>query len=234
MSTPIAILLRMMLVALLIAVQAACAFASNSVSINVDNFDQVTAGKNVFIKFFESSCEFCQKIAPEWEKLAGEWKDHPRVLIGEVDCRANIASENWCHDEMEIFGLPTLLFGEPSYGGSLLQSYGGDKTFEALSTFVNETLSQKPICSPGNLEACEPDVKQNLESFWRLSTSELEAQIAAKEQVIDDAHLNFKKEFDRMQAIYDKSAHEHETTTAEVKVNIKILQSIVDTKKRKG
>lgn len=219
-----AILLRMLS---LMAFQAASAAGTDSVSINPDNFDQVTAGKNVFIKFYESACLHCQKMGPEWEKMAAEWKDHPFVLIGEVDCRASIANEKFCLEEMEIFGLPTLLFGEPSYRGAFLQSYGDGKTHEDLSRFVNGTLSKSPICSPGNLNACEPDVKQQLESFWMLSTSQLVAQITVKEQAIDDAILSFKKEFDRMQEIYDKSALEHESTTVRIKENIKMLRSFL-------
>ena len=74
-------------------------------------------------------------------------------------------------------------------------------------------------------------MKQQLESFWKLSISQLVEQIAAKEQAIDDAILSFKEEFDRMQEIYDKSALEHASSTVRIKENIKILESIVSSNK---
>ena len=31
-------------------------------------------------------CGHCKKMAPDWEKLAGEWDGHDIGLIAEVDC----------------------------------------------------------------------------------------------------------------------------------------------------
>jgi hypothetical protein len=164
--------------------------------------------------------------------MAKAWTDHPIVLVGEVDCRADRAAEDFCHDEMGILGLPTLLFGEPSYRGAFLQSYGDDKSQQALSTFVNETLSREVLCSPGNMQSCDPETKSQLVAFWKLSISQLESQIAAKEQSIDDAILNFKTEFDHMQRIYDDLSAQHESTKRIHKVTIKVLRSLIATKNR--
>lgn len=212
---------------------ASCyASGAGSVAVTPETFERLTLGKNVFLKFYDSACEHCQKLAPAWDAMAKAWTDHPIVLVGEVDCRADRAAEDFCHDEMGILGLPTLLFGEPSYRGAFLQSYGDDKSQQALSTFVNETLSREVLCSPGNMQSCDPETKSQLVAFWKLSISQLESQIAAKEQSIDDAILNFKTEFDRMQRIYDDLSAQHESTKRIHKVTIKVLRSLIATKNR--
>jgi thiol-disulfide isomerase/thioredoxin len=216
-----------------IALYASCCVSSSgSVAVTPETFERLTLGKNVFLKFYESSCEHCQKLAPAWDVMAKAWTNHPIVLVGEVDCRADRATEDFCHDEMGILGLPTLLYGEPSYRGAFLQSYGDDKSQHALSTFVNETLSREVMCSPGNMKSCDPETKSQLVAFWKLSISQLESQIAAKEQSIDDAILNFKAEFDRMQRIYDDLSAQHESSKRTQKETIKVLRSLIAIKNR--
>jgi len=145
--------------------------------------------------------------------------------VAEVDCTRNAAIEKWCSKDLKVVGFPTLYYGDPSSGGSFLLEYNGDKDYEALSKFANETLA-KPFCSPGNLDACDDETRRRLEEYWTMSVSSLEDEISRREAVIDDAERNFKREFDRMQAEYDARSRDHVAQTVEIKSTLKILNAV--------
>jgi hypothetical protein len=160
--------------------------------------------------------------------MAAEWDvSHPQGLVGEVDCSAAL-NENWCRNEMDIIGLPTLKYGETSFGGMFLETWSGDRTYHGLSTFVNQTLVA-PVCSPGNLPACDATIRNQLESYLSLSWTQLETMIDAKEMDIASAEKRFKIEFDRMQRIYDANAEEHEFSVARIKADLRMLRSVKET-----
>lgn len=200
-------------------------FASpESIPLTPESLDQL-AGKTVWIKFYAPWCGHCQKLDPIWRQVGNEWKNHPQGVIGEIDCTTGPEIERWCSREMGILGFPTLLYGDPSHGGAFLVEYNGDKDYESLSSFANETLS-RPFCSPGNLEPCDATVRQQLESFWEMSADGLQREIDAREGKIAEANKWFKENFDRMQAEYDEYARNHELHTAEIKRNLKMLESV--------
>jgi thiol-disulfide isomerase/thioredoxin len=73
---------------LFIAAAAALAGNANAVSLTEENFVEMTSGKTVFLKFFAPWCGHCKAIAPAWQKLMDDFKDHDIALVGEVDCTA--------------------------------------------------------------------------------------------------------------------------------------------------
>jgi protein disulfide-isomerase-like protein len=131
------------------------ASASASVpSLTPDNYSSLTDGKTVFIKFFAPWCGHCKKMAPDWEKLSGEWDGHEVGLIAEVDCTAE--GKPLC-DANGVKGFPTLKYGDPSS----LDDYQGARTYDALAKFAEDSL--KPICSPTNLAICDDDMKKQID-----------------------------------------------------------------------
>jgi protein disulfide-isomerase-like protein len=215
----------------LVLYQVKTSAASKPVVLSKDNFDQVTAGKTVFIKFYAPWCGHCQDLAPEWEKFAAEWVDHPQLLVAEVDCTKD---EKWCQTEMNIEGFPTLLYGDPSNRGVYLKGYNDEKTSEDLSKFANETLTE-PFCSPGNVDACDSKLKDEIKGYLKMSESKLEKEIKKKEKTMDDADKKYSVEFDKMQAKYDKAAATHESFSAKLKANLKMLRAVKEaTKWRSG
>jgi len=223
--------------------------AAPPVTLSKDSFDSVTAGKTVFIKFYAPYCGHCQNLAPVWERLRLEWdgattpsptgtateadadeegrrgRRRSQGLVAEVDCTVNSTQERWCSKDLGIVGFPTLLYGDPSYGGSFLKEYNGEKTYEALSQFANDTLTT-PFCSPANTGPCDDETKKQIESAWKLSVQGLVDEISRKEAAIDDHERKFKKEFDRMQKVYDDEALKHELRVSEIKSNVKLLKSV--------
>lgn len=204
---------------------------SSQTALTPETFHEATAGRNVFIKFYDPGCSHCRSMAAAWDKLEEAWRDDSLVLVASVNCRASIATERWCEREMNIHGLPTLLFGEPSYKGAFLGSYGDDKTFVAMDQFVKDRLAEKPICSAGNMDACDPEVKEKLISYWKLSESQLESEIEAKRADIKSIQENFQAEFAVMQQAYDKSVASHELLKSKLTANLTMLKSAIVAKK---
>ncbi|GKY98524.1 hypothetical protein MPSEU_000809500 [Mayamaea pseudoterrestris] len=203
----------------------------SSVSLSMEDFNKKTNNKSVFIKFFAPWCGHCQNLAPIWEQLAAEWVDHKQGLVAEVDCTTSANVEKWCSKHFNIQGFPTLMYGDASHGGILLQEYNGDKTYAALSAFANETIS-KPTCSPANIDACDKQIKQRLQSYLKLSPDKMEKEELNLKKQIDDANKNFNNEFDRMQAIYDKTKQEHELFSAKQRRLLKEMKSVLKFKQK--
>ena len=63
--------------------------SASAVTLTVDNFEALTKGKAVFIKFFAPWCGHCRAMADDWAKLEEDWKDHDVAFIGEVDCTSD-------------------------------------------------------------------------------------------------------------------------------------------------
>ena len=187
-----------------------------------DTYEELTAGKTVFIKMYAPWCGHCKDMAPAWEQLAKEWKGHKQGLVASVDCTKE---ESWC-EEMGITGFPTLLVGDPSQGGVFLETFSGDKNYEFLSKFAKDTLT-KPICSPGNPSLCDKKERKTIKKIWKMSLADIEQSIEKEEQSIQRAEKEFKSSFDAMQEEYDKHSQEHEVRKVQIKKNIKLLRSLL-------
>jgi protein disulfide-isomerase-like protein len=195
--------------ATILALAAATASAAVP-SLTPDNYDAMTDGKTVFIKFFAPWCGHCKKMAPDWEKLSAEWEGHDIGFVAEVDCTSD--GKPLC-DENGVKGFPTLKYGDPSS----LDDYQGGRTLDALSKFAKENL--KPICSPKNLDLCDDDMKAKIAELMAKSDDDLAAAITAEEAKLDEAEETFKKEVEKLQATYQKLMEEKDAAQAAVKAS---------------
>jgi len=66
----------------------AAAGIANANVLTTDNYDSLTAGKTIFVKFYAPWCGHCKKLAPDWNKLIDAFEGHATALIGDVDCTA--------------------------------------------------------------------------------------------------------------------------------------------------
>jgi thiol-disulfide isomerase/thioredoxin len=73
----------------LVVFLAVAATSTSAVQLTIDNFEQLTKGRAVFIKFFAPWCGHCRSMAEDWEKLEEDWKDHDVALVAEVDCTSD-------------------------------------------------------------------------------------------------------------------------------------------------
>lgn len=191
--------------ALLLATSAYAAVPS----LTPDNYDELTTGKTVFIKFFAPWCGHCKKMAPDWEKLADQWADSKVGLIAEVDCTTD--GKPLC-DANGVKGFPTLKWGDPA---SLEEYSGGGRDFSSMEKFANENL--KPVCSVTNFELCSDEKKEQITKFQAMSASDLEAAIKTEEGKMEEAEEAFKKAVEELQSTYQKLMQEKDEKLAEVK-----------------
>ena len=78
---------------LIIATAALACSTTTGLELTTKNFEEMTAGKTVFIKFFAPWCGHCKAMGPDWEKLMTEYQDHDVALVAEVDCTSDTGDE---------------------------------------------------------------------------------------------------------------------------------------------
>jgi flagellar motility protein MotE (MotC chaperone) len=119
-----------------------------------------------------------------------------------VDCTG--AGKSLC-DANEIRGYPMLKYGDPTS----LDDYQGGRSFDELSQFAKDSL--KPVCSPTNLDLCDADKKKQIEEYLLLSADDLNSEIAAAQQTIDNVENEFKDTVQRIQEEFKRlSTHKDE------------------------
>ena len=201
--------------------------SEQAVVLTTDNFDELTKGKLVFIKFYAPYCPHCKSMAGAWNELAAYYNELPdsdNILIGSIDCTNSPKGKELCA-RFKIMGLPSLFYGDASLGGIYLDEYGGDKTFEDLKSFAAEALV--PKCNPGNLDACSADMREEVETYMALSYEALNDKIQGIENREKELRSAFKKSRAEMQKNYDDGLMKKELKVIEVKSNIKLIKEII-------
>mmetsp|Transcript_16735 Transcript_16735/g.34491 ORF Transcript_16735/g.34491 Transcript_16735/m.34491 type:complete len:219 (+) Transcript_16735:53-709(+) len=207
-----------------IAALALMALPASAIDLTPANFDEVTAGKVVFIKMFAPWCGHCKKMKPDWDKLMDEYKDSETQLVADADCTTD--AKPIC-DANGVKGFPTLKYGDPND----LQDYQGARSYDALKKFIDTEL--KPTCSPNNLDLCDDDKKKEIETLMALDDAALEAKIAEEEKKIEEAEVTFKAGVEKLQETYQKLMSEKEETEAAVKAaGLGLMKSVKVAKKK--
>jgi len=201
---------------------ASSASAGTVPSLTPDNYDSITEGKTVFIKFFAPWCGHCKRMAPDWEKLSDEWEANETGLVAEVDCTAE--GKPLCETN-SVKGFPTLKWGDPSS----LEDYQGGRSYDELAKFAKENL--KPICSPANIDLCDGDKKALIEKYMAMDSAELKTLVEAEETKINDAEKTFKDEVQKLQDTYQSLMDEKEKIVAEVTASgLGLMKSVASQK----
>lgn len=201
--------------------------SEQAVQLTTENFDELTKGKMVFIKFFAPYCPHCNEMAKAWNELAmyyNEESGRDDVLIGSIDCTNSPHGKNLCA-KFKIMGLPTLMFGDASYSGVYLEEYGGGKTFGELKAFALEALL--PQCTPGNLDACSSDDRNAMQTYMAMSYGQLNAKIESTVQKLQELEEAFSIRFKELQKVYDGNLLEKELQNTETRRNIKLIKEVM-------
>ncbi|KAE8681945.1 putative protein disulfide-isomerase A6 [Hibiscus syriacus] len=111
---------------------SASSTAADVVVLTEENFnEEVGQDRGALVEFYAPWCGHCQKVAPEYEKLAESFKKAKSVLIGKVDCDEH---KSIC-SKYGVQGYPTIQWFPK---GSLKpKKYEGQRTAESLTEFVN-------------------------------------------------------------------------------------------------
>jgi len=184
------------------------ALGADAIEVTSDNFDTLTSGKTVFLKFYAPWCGHCKKIAPDWEKLEKEWDGHAVGFVGSVDCTAE--GKPVC-DANGIQGFPTLKWGDPS----ALEDYQGGRTMSDLSKFAQDNL--KPVCSVSNIDLCDDEKKALIAKYQAMDTADLKIAVDEAEVAIKKAETDFQDEVGKLQKAYEALNEAKEAEIASVK-----------------
>jgi len=149
-------------------------------------------------------------MKPAWDKLMKKYDGHASALVGDVDCTAD--GKPLC-EEHGVQGFPTIKWGDPS----ALEDYEGGRDYDELETFASENL--KPLCSPKNLDLCDEEKKGQIESYMKMSTADLEAEIEKKEAESKEAEETFDAEVQKLQEKYEQLEKEKTEKQAAVKAS---------------
>eukprot|EP01064_Diplonema_japonicum_P036693 TRINITY_DN833_c0_g1_i1.p1 TRINITY_DN833_c0_g1~~TRINITY_DN833_c0_g1_i1.p1 ORF type:complete len:140 (+),score=55.06 TRINITY_DN833_c0_g1_i1:54-422(+) len=107
---------------------------ASAVTLTPENFDSEIKGKNAIVKFFAPWCGHCKRMAPAWEQLEGDYKDHEKVVVGDVDCTQH---RDLC-SRFGIRGFPTLKAFKA--GTDEPEDYKSGRSYDDLKKYITENL----------------------------------------------------------------------------------------------
>ena len=187
----------------------------------------------VFLKFYAPYCPHCKDMAGAWNQLAAYYQeeagsntnvDATNVVIGSIDCTDSPNGKALC-TRFKMVGLPTLLYGDTSFGGVYLEEYADGKDFQSLKSFAIENLV--PKCGPWNIDACSPETQSTMRDYMTMSYTALDNRIKSIEGEFKSIEDNFKNKFDELQKSYDSHVTEKEMTILRANANVKLIEEIL-------
>lgn len=187
---------------------AILATGAAAVHLTPDNWDEMTAGKTVFLKMYAPWCGHCKSMAPAWDTLTAEYADSDTALVAEIDCTAE--GKPLC-DANGVKGFPSLKHGDPNG----LEDYEGGRTLEDFQKFASENL--KPKCGVNNLDLCDDETKARIAELQELSEELLDEQIKTKEDEIAAAEKEFADLVTKLQKKYEKTNKKKDKKIKDIK-----------------
>jgi protein disulfide-isomerase-like protein len=196
---------------------------STALQLTPENWDETTAGKMVFVKFFAPWCGHCKKMKPDWDKLMEKYDNHDIVVVADVDCTG--AGKPLC-DSRGVRGFPTVKWGTSED----LQDYKGGRDWATLDAFTD---GLQPGCSLDNLDRCSEEQQQTITELQGSTEDELQTRVDNYDEQVQTTEQTFKDLVAKLQATYGKSKKEHDEKLADLqKSDIGLLKSVLSSKKK--
>jgi len=161
-------------------------------------WEQETAGKQVFVKFFAPWCGHCKAMKPSWDTLMEEYADSSTRGVFDVDCTGE--GKELC-DEVGVQGYPTLKYGDPKDRKALI-TYEGGRDLDSLKKFAEENLG--PVCGPEHKEECTDEEKALMEGFIAMSLGDLSKKIQEVEKLLADKNKKLRKKSNKFEESFDE------------------------------
>jgi len=180
-----------------------------AVHLTKDNYEELTAGRTVFLKMYAPWCGHCKSMAPAWDTLTAEWEGKDGALVAEVDCTTD-EGKPVC-DANGVQGFPTLKWGDPA----ALEDYQGGRDLEAFQKFAEENL--KPQCSPANIDLCDEEKTKQITELQALSAELLNEKITTQEAEMAKTESDFKELVEKLQKKYERANKKKDSKLKEIK-----------------
>jgi thiol-disulfide isomerase/thioredoxin len=103
------------------------AASTNAKQLTKATWDDASAGKDVFTKFFVPWSGHCEKMKPASDELLEAFAESPTHLITDVNCTAEDGGKELCAD-VGVKGFPTIKFEDSGD----LATYEGGLDIDAL------------------------------------------------------------------------------------------------------
>lgn len=176
--------------------------AHGALELTSDNWDEMSTGKTIFVKFFAPWCGHCKAMKHDWERLMTDFEGTLSVLVAEADCAGK--GKDLC-EEQGVTGFPRLKWGKADD----LSVYSGGRTYEELKYFADAHLGKS--CGPSNLDLCDAKQKALMEGLADMSAEKreetakiVEEAIAKAEKKWDDTQWNLTLQIDLAEQEKDK------------------------------
>jgi len=151
-------------------------------------------------------------MAPAWEQVASEWKDHAIGLVGEVDCTAPEA-ESLC-EVFQVEAFPTILYGDPSAP----EEYQGGRDYESLSAFAKDNIG-KPVCSIDKPDVCSGEDKKIITDLKAKSKDELMKVGTDVDEKIKEAQNELDEFIEKINEQYEEATVKFNKQTEKLKAD---------------
>lgn len=161
-------------------------------------------------------------MAPAFEQLSDEWKDHEWGVVAEVDCTDENA-ESIC-EFYDVEGFPTLLYGDPSAA----EVYDGERTFEAMNEFAKKHIAT-PQCAVDNTEHCSEEEKKAIVIIKAKSVDQLLEEVTAVEEKIETAEQELEEYLDQLNEQYETRMTEFDQRVDTIKAenHYRLIQAVL-------
>jgi len=124
-----------------------------------------------------------------------EFESSTTALVADVDCTTE--GKDLC-TKVGVKGYPTLKYGDPNN----LEDYKGGRDYDDLLTFAKENLG--PTCGPSNMDLCDDEQKEKIETIQAKGIEKLEAEIKELDDSIQAAEKHFEDEVKKLQETYEQ------------------------------
>jgi len=194
----------------------------NAIELTPENFDEMTTGKTVFLKFYAPWCGHCKSMAEDWSKLEKDFEGHEVAFVGSVDCTDD--DNDIICAEFNVEGFPTVAWGDASSA----QQYQGDRDYASLKAFADEFVT-KPVCSISQLDACTEEEKAKIAATEAKSDDELMAAAQAIADLAKEEEKKYDVFVDSLQTQYEQRTKEHndKMTSITMENDVKYIEQVL-------
>ena len=193
--------------------------SASAIELTQDTWEDKTAGKTVFVKFFAPWCGHCKRMKPAWDSLMEDFEESDSILVADVDCIED--GKSLC-EKVGVKGFPTIKYGNPDD----LQDYQGSREHSELLKFA-ETL--KPGCVVDTLENCSEEDKDIIEDLKEKSVEALRGLVQAEAEAREEAQTFFKESVEKLQKEYEQLSAGRDSTLKDIKkkYNIGFVKQLI-------